>query len=304
MAWVVLDTLLESGLRFAVMHDEERIATSGTRSDVDIVADSQPLEMISAIRDPLSTHDIHPILVWNYDADSASLFFSDSAADRGLQLDVVYGRTGLGNYGLLPEGLLGGAVTGTRWPRSDPAHEYLYLLQKRHVKRQYDRVDDLLAMADEFNMEALAKSSRAIFHPEVATSVISSITNERQPIDMTTRTRKTLVNIRRLSRRIVHPVGFWAEMQGGDADSVAVRIAERLAGVLPMTNSGRFDGSAMQRFNSVVQLARTIWRAGLYVSCGGRPVGVSPQLTVGVDGRQLDDVAQDVVAAMAARLTT
>jgi hypothetical protein len=313
MAATILDCMAAFGIEFAVLHGEAEVAAGSARSDVDLVTAESPGEILSEVHGFLRSRDIHPVVSWRYDVDSSSVFFSDGAAEEGAQLDLIYGSTGLGNYGLRIEAILDKSEPGDRWPKASSFHELLYSIRKRHLKGQTKELSDLLEMTHELNLGELIESSHEMFSAGAMREVTSILTGQNQgagiaerfafPKRFSTAFHRTWSNAARRAGRLREPAGFWVAIQGERAAETADEISKRFARFLPVSSSGAFDGSIAEGIRSYRELIAIRWRAGIYVTFGKVPPLIGPDLTLATDGAQIDQVTARVVDAMQRRLT-
>ena len=131
---------LQDASEIAVLHREDYIAAHMVDSDADLCVSYHPLEIMSVIAPRLAGSGIFLIQVWNYYRCSYTFFFSDSGGQFGAQIDVLHDPKGIGRYGVRTNVLLAKRSTGVRWPRIDELDEALYVLRKRQVKRDVQRV--------------------------------------------------------------------------------------------------------------------------------------------------------------------
>lgn len=302
LAVIILDCMAASGVEFAVLHDEAGVAAGSTRSDVDLVTARAPLEILSVIDDCLSGSDIHPIVSWRYDVDSSSLFFTDGTATEGAQLDLVYGSTGLGNYGLRSTAILDKSEPGDRWMKASEVHELLYSIRKRHLKRQRDELNELLAIARDLPLGELTNGCHEIFSRGTAGSMIAMLAGKSQGVGVAEWSRRGWRNVGRLARRLRHPAGFWVALQGGDSASLARQASARFARLLPASGHGMWDGSIEDSVRSLKELAAVRWRAGVFVTHGQVPPLTEPDVTLQAEDMGLERAIGVIVDAMQSRL--
>lgn len=300
----ILDCMAASGIEFAVLHDEADVAAGSTMSDVDVVTASAPLEILSLIDDCLSSRDIHPIVSWQYDVDSSSLFFTDGRATEGAQLDLVYGDTGLGNYGLHSAAILDKSERGDRWMTASELHELLYSIRKRHLKRQTEEMDELLAKAHDLPMGEVTKGCQEIFSQGTAAAMIAILAGRSRGVGVAEWFHRGWRDAGRLAKRIGDPAGFWVALQGDDSAGLAHQISGRFARILPASGHGEWDGSIRNSVRSLKDLAAVRWRAGVFVTHGQVPRLIDPDLTLEAKDMALEVAMELIVDAMQRRLTS
>jgi len=299
---IILDCMAASGIEFAVLHDEAGVAAGSTMSDVDLVAARAPLEILSVIDDCLSSRGIHPIVSWQYDVDSSSLFFTDRSASEGAQLDLVYGSTGLGNYGLHSAAILEKSEPGDRWMKASELHELLYSIRKRQLKRQRDELDELLAIAHKVPLGELTKGCREIFTRGTAGAMTAMLAGRSRGVGVAEWLRRGWLNAGRLARRIRRPAGFWVALQGGDSAKLARQVSGRFERLLPASGYGSLDGSIKDSVRLLKELAAVRWRAGVFVTYGRTPPFTDPDLTLQAEAVPPEETMGRIVDAMQRRL--
>lgn len=292
-----------SGINFAVLHDEAGVAASSTVSDVDLVTTMAPVEILLAMDRCLRNNGIHPIVSWQYDVDSSSLFFTDGVAAEGAQLDLVHGNTGLGNYGLQAAPILDKSERGDRWMRASDLHELLYSIRKGQRKGR--RLDDLLAIASKVPPGEIAKGCQEVFSREAAAAVLAVIRSRRsRGLGFGESYRRAWHNATRLARRTRHPTGFWIALQGENSGTMASEISQRFNRLLPKSGHGAIDGNIRSSVVLLGRMASVRWRAGVFVSYGLIPPLPKPDLTLQTDGTHLEEAMRTIVNAMQRRLAT
>ncbi|HEX6221056.1 MAG TPA: hypothetical protein VF115_08170 [Acidimicrobiia bacterium] len=299
---IILDCMAASGIEFAVLHDEAGVAAGSTMSDVDLVTARAPLEILSVIDDCLSNRDIHPIVSWQYDVDSSSLFFTDGSASEGAQLDLVYGDTGLGNYGLHSAAILDKSEPGDRWMKASELHELLYSIRKRHLKRQRDELDELLAIAHKVPLGELTKGCQEIFSQGTASAMIAVLAGRSRGVGLAEWLRRGWRNAGRLAKRIRHPAGFWVALQGEDSARLARQVSGRFARLLPASGHGACAGSIRNSVHCLKDLAAVRWRAGVFATNGQVPPLTVPDMTLQAGDMTLERAMGVIVDAMENRL--
>jgi len=300
LAAAVLDGLVAAGVEFAILHNEEKIAGGDVGSDLDVVVAARPHTVIRQVRPVLERAGLRPIMVWDYDVGhTLTVFLATPNASGGVQLDLMCDPTGRGKYGAKTESMLESRVAGARWPTVGPLHRLTYLIRKRHVKQDDDRLTTLVVEARSFPAEDLAAVIQETFTPRVAESlsrvVFGGDTREAPPYPRGYHPR----NVARWLGRLRKPAGFWVEITGDPPPELLNEVADRFGRILPVVGAGVRPGRLSQIGWLRAAVAPIRWRAGLYVSGGiGWPAGdlrIAPS-------EDLDSLCFDIVGAMTQRL--
>jgi hypothetical protein len=300
----VLDVLAGCGVRFALLHDEARIAAGSSRSDLDLVVDRDPRRILADHVPDLHRAGLYPIIVWPYDvAETATVFLARPDASSGVQLDLLCDPSGLGKYGVRSRVLLEQTGQGERWPVIRPEHQLLYLLRKRSHKGARDEVVELRrSLGDMQRTEILAEVGR-LFSPPAAATVLRILDSGWDANGGHEGPPSSVRQGMRWLRRLRSPIGFWAELVGRDSSASAEELATRFGRFLPWSRAGGRPHAAPEALWWYRDVMPIRWRAGLFVSWS--PVGgrvPRPDVAVRAVGRSLDEIGERVVAAMEERL--
>jgi hypothetical protein len=301
LAAVVLDSLAQSGLEFALLHNEEAVATGTVASDLDVVVGLRPEAAIEQASPFLEAAGLRPIMVWDYDVGATATFFlATHDASEGVQLDLMYDPAGRGKYGAKTVPMLASSFPGVRWPHVGPAHRTAYLIRKRFVKQDAIGLRRQITEAGQFASVDFSAVVRETFSRPVANSVLELVGGRGLSSHVPYPAAYGARNLMRRLRRVVRPTGFWVEISGQSAIEVAEGVANRFLRFLPVvaaTERPRGQLAQVGWFLSRVFPVR--WRAGVVVSAGsGRPRGdLQLEAAVGVD-----EVCSRVVDAMSRRV--
>ena len=300
MGLILLDAIASEHEPFAVLHGEAEIAAGRISSDIDLTVTAPPDNIVAALL--ASCEGFEVVMVWPYDRESTTYFIVDIAAVAesagaicpGVQLDLVFDPNGRGRYGFRTEELVTNSVPGNRWPRLHPADEFLYLLRKRQVKRDRQRVTRLL---DNPPLEASTLKTRAheAFSAPAAAELCAML-DQNTYIDprgaaFDRRLRNVLANPGHYMSRMSQRVGWWFALGNVERTMVESAMAP-LAELFPRINI--YDSP-----RSSVPASASRWRAELSLTLGdGDCPGVDDRL---VGCQTPDQIRQAVIQAMAAR---
>jgi hypothetical protein len=139
-----LDVLTEHGIGFAVLHGEDSFEE--TTSDVDVVAARPPADILQAVEKSLQP--LAAIMYVRYEpGGSAAVFLATPDLSEGAQIDLLYDPAGRGGLGFLSDRLLAEARPGRKYPIVPRPVQLAYLIRKRAVKAQAERLPPLIAEA-------------------------------------------------------------------------------------------------------------------------------------------------------------
>ncbi len=167
LAAEVVDRIEASGVGYAILHGEADLAAGTTTSDIDLVVDRAPAEVIVPLLDDLAADGIRLVQRWAYDWSTLTLFFLGDEPGAGAQVDLAHDPRGRGRYGFLPEPLIERRVRGVRRWRIDDDDLLLYLLRKRQEKRDHVAVEALRAEIGD-RVEALRRRAGEVLSPSSA----------------------------------------------------------------------------------------------------------------------------------------
>jgi hypothetical protein len=294
-----LEALDGSGVRFALLHNEDRLAAGETPTDVDVIVHRPVDQALRGAVAQLHRRGLRPILVWPYDVGSLTVFLSDATANEGLQLDLLSDPAGHGKYGLRTAEVLRASVAGARWPVLDPLDALVYQLRKRSIKGQGARVAELLENAP-FTTRDIRDRGRHILSPHAAYQ-LAALLGGRGAVAPAS-AAAGLERMRRLVRRAVLPIGFWAHLPDPAARAVAARIAERLDRIVVRADVVPGPSTAAAARWYLRRVAPVRWRPGIVISVGGATPRPAPDLTVGPRSTgSAEELIPAVVTAMCRR---
>jgi hypothetical protein len=245
----------------AVLHRADDLMEGSVVSDVDLVSRRPPAEIVLESERVFDELDIAPIMAWRYDSgDTLTVFFATRDGVDGLQFDFLRDPSGLGKYGVLSDELLDNSEPADRWQRIAAVDEHVYLLRKRHVKGQRERVRRLLGESERFEPEDVSEAIDRIFTVHAA-STVRALVDGAEPGRDFSLDRLRSESARRIER-IRHPTGTWVHHTSPAVANVAF---ERFQRYLPQTDliPGSMGAWHLPR------VAATRWRAGLVLSSGG-----------------------------------
>jgi hypothetical protein len=301
LAAEVLDALVAAGVEFAVLHNEEETAAGEVTSDLDLVVAQEPRTVLSLARSWLERVGVCPVVLWDYDVGHTStVFLATADASEGVQLDLMYDPMGHGKYGARTDRMLETRVDGVRWPTVGSLHRLAYLMRKRHVKQDEERLTALIAEARFLPTLEMETAFLETFSPKIARSLVqiaSGMASRAVPYPRGYRIR----DVARRVGRIRKAAGFWVEIEGGPSPDLLNAVADRFGRFLPVTGASLRPSAFWAEVEWWrAEVAPVRWRAGLFASDGADwPRGdlrVAPS-------DDLDVLCVQIVAAMDQRVT-
>ncbi len=236
LAQRVLDELERVEPAFVVLHGEDDLSNGRVASDVDVAVVRDPRAVVAAVSRPLADDGVAPIMLWPYDRNSLTIFWSDSDGDRGVQLDLVCDPLGQGRYGFRTGELIARAERGERWPRLDTEDELLYLIRKRQVKRNATETVRLLSSMPMEAKAALADRARQAFSESAGKQIVQMISSgayvDPKGAAFDRRLRNVASNPGFYGTRLRQKVGAWVSVSGATLAEIDVALAP-LRGLLP-----------------------------------------------------------------------
>jgi predicted nucleotidyltransferase len=257
-----LRALDASGVEFALLHGERRLAHGEVESDLDLVVDRAPMAVIRAALEQLHRADLHPIVAWTYDiGGTATVFLVTSDAREGVQLDLLHDPDGRGRYGVRSMGALGRAVRGEKWPTLTHVDGLVYVARKRQVKAQGERFAAAVQQLNELERDEVDASVASLLSLRAGEDLHRGIEGGT----VLSRRGKS-AHLSRLLSRVARPIGFWVECANPE---VAAEVARRLGRVLPHTGlATRPTGLLATLVWWIGEVAPVRWRPGVFVSIG------------------------------------
>lgn len=273
------------GVDFAVLHGLRDGAD--VRSDVDIVCRWSAPQARAWMDTLRREHDVHCVQRWQYDVDACSFFLMSKTGD-GAQLDVMTGA-GLGRYGFRADVALEAAMHDGAGPRVSPDDSLLYLLVKRRLKGDAERLAELVRQTEPRRASLLQRVD-ALFSPPMrsyARDALQGRAAAEAP------RRDTRHQLQRGCDRIRHPAGWWWHAEASDPDVRAV------AGILGRTLvRSHFIASPATNRIALEALTR-VRRPGAVATRGPLRAQIQPHLTVAGDSAA--ELLDRLVAAAHAR---
>lgn len=258
-----LDALSDAGIGFAVLHGEDSIDT--VTGDLDIVANQAPLEILREVAPVISP--IVPILTCAYEpGGSRSIFLSTPDLEEGAQLDILFDRQGRGSLGFRSQELLRAAVAGSRYPTLNRDAQLAYLVRKRAVKAQSDRLPGLITEA------AASPTFRSQLNRIATPRAFQSIKGALDGC-YPERASKAPFSVRHLADRLIRPAGAWIDC--GKEREIAQEIARRAGRILPHAASAAVPSHPSARLWWWANMIEPIrLRPGIVTTWGGRSAGL------------------------------
>jgi hypothetical protein len=296
---MALAALESAHVHFAVLHKEHLLFEGHAPSDVDLVVDRPPSEVICACLGEWRARGLVPIAVWPYDIGAKTVFLTTRALDEGVQLDLNHDPRGLGRYGFKSPSFLNRAEPGSRWKRLSAQDQLTYLLSKRSEKGDLDEVARLLLQVQEHRPDLLA-TVRSSFATPVAQR-ISGLLSGRSP---TTRLRpiRALATVPRMWARLVQPVGYWVHLDGADQAAHAEQIRRSFDRVLVVCEAVHLTGTITD-VRQIIRVATVRWRAGIVLTYGKQTPRISPDLVLAPapESTQIEKIVDAMGARAVAR---
>lgn len=226
-AALLLDALVDTGIPFAILHGEAKILDGTVSSDIDVVVGRPPSEVARQLAATSDAHGLHLVAASDYDVGALCTFWCTADAAHGVQLDLWNDPHGHGRFGIRTQALLEARISGAAWPTLDCVDQLLYLLRKRHWKRDWARLPELRAAAGMLGTPTiLARAETVLTRP--ARRTVSRLLRGDTPRRLGTHLAHWPLTAMRYARRTLRPAGFWAELHGsGHAPVLAEAVAER-----------------------------------------------------------------------------
>lgn len=300
----MLDALVLSGMQFAILHGEQRLANSDPISDVDLVVGQAPRDFLRQSVDAIRSVGLHPVCVNDYDAGgSATAQLATVDGAEGVQLDLYFDPHARGRLGISTTGLLRNAVSGRRWPAVAPTYELVYLIRKRQWKGDIEGLDDLVRRSASVDGHGAEAAIEDLAIPVAARSVRRILAGKiDEPFHSST--RHAFANQLRRLGKVRAPVGFWVELIGSEAQRQANQLAIRFGRYFRMARAApRPAGLVEAGFWSLRAVAPVRMRTGIFVSYSTSEIlWPKADLVLSDVSEETAHTAREVVAAMEQRL--
>ena len=241
LACLLLDTLASTGVEYAVLHGEDRIAEGRADSDVDVAVAAAPHQVVRSLAPMLAASRLVLGLVWRYDVGALASLWLTAPGPDAAQLDLVCDPDGYGRYGVRTGALLQRRVRGRCWWRLDGPAERLYLLSRR-VERE-DRPGSVrLLDIRPSERQLLARLSNQVLADWRRPRVVRLLEGAPAPASRLPPLQVRLLRAEQLAGRAMQCIGCWLTI-GGDPTGEAMRAVHgSFARVLPRTRV--LDGAA------------------------------------------------------------
>jgi hypothetical protein len=217
---------------FAILHGAERLGSPSLTSDLDIVVGRSPSEIARVIRSDLRNLELEVAMIWQYDlGGTASVFVSSSDGARGAQIDCLYDPAGKGRYGIRSNILLAERTPTSSFPTVAALDRDLYLIRKAHCKGRDGTVKEISTKLTQVGIGSARGRAEELFSPAAAADVFDNLRGMSVHHVRLLRVGRNLV---RRIRRLVTPIGFWAELVGTEAQSalIAQQLRDQFRGWL------------------------------------------------------------------------
>ncbi|HKY47916.1 MAG TPA: hypothetical protein VJQ79_08050 [Acidimicrobiia bacterium] len=303
----VLESLTAADVRFAVLHKEELLGSRELDSDVDLVVDVPAPEALHRTSSAFEDLGLRAALLWPYDlGGTTTVFVTTSNGDQGAQIDFLFDPTGRGRYGIRTDVMLGDVGTGRRFPVPGAVDQQLYLIRKGACKGQPDRVEAGLAGLARLSStgDAIARA-RVLFSPRAGTEMVRLLAGGATTAKPAP--NRPVGNAWRRARRVVRPIGLWAEIVGSEerASAQAARLEDRFGRWLVHTDRARRVRGAAGILWWIRQVAPVRFRPGLFLSWAEAPSWPPADVTLAAPGPEgIDRAAAAIVDAFASKNPT
>ncbi len=232
----VLDELERVEPSFVVLHGEADLSRGLAASDIDVAVLRDPTEVVADLAGRLADDGVAPIMLWPYDRNSLTIFWSDRDGDRGVQLDLVADPTGQGRYGFRTGELIARSEPGERWPRLATADELLYLIRKRQVKRNETETVRLLGSVSVDAKPAFIQRATEAFSEHAGHQIVEMVSSgvyvDPKGAAFDRRARNVMSNPGFYGSRLKQAVGVWVSVGGATPEEIEAALAP-LRGLLP-----------------------------------------------------------------------
>lgn len=136
----LLEEIEALGVAFSVLHNAEVIEQLGSISDVDILVNADPSEIIEKLTMTIDADELALVLRWRYDTGALTTFWMTPGLEDGVQLDLMHDPRGKGRYGVRTSTLHERHHQEDAWPpRLSERGSALYVFSKRLVKGDHSR---------------------------------------------------------------------------------------------------------------------------------------------------------------------
>lgn len=225
LAWAVLDALAAAQFPFAVLHGEGRVSHGDVSGDVDVAVGVRLSVAIPDLIERLRGR-LHLVMVFPYDLASASTFWATPDGLDGCQIDLLHDPDGRGRYGLRTDEALAIAIPGSRWRRLDDETSRCYLISKRWLKRDVEKLAALCATG------GFPVAAQSCFTPAAQRRVRRAINGHQPPWRPALFWRPVSASaMRRYVRRAQVPCGYVLRVDGiavGLLNDAAARFGQFL----------------------------------------------------------------------------
>jgi len=232
LACLLLDTLASTGVRYAVLHGEDRIADGRAESDVDVAVGAPPHQVVRSLAPLLAASGLSLGLVWPYDVCALTSIWLVPPAPDGVQLDLLCDPDGQGKYGVRTDVLLQRRIRGRCWWRLDGPTERLYLLSKRAEKRDRPGTLRLLDLGPA-HRQALVALSGQVLADWRQRRIVRLLDGGPDTAGAGPPLRVRLLRAHRLADRARHGIGCWLTVAGDPSGETAGALHRSFARVLP-----------------------------------------------------------------------
>lgn len=301
LATRILDCFRAAGVRFIVLHHEDKVGTADLTSDVDIALGIPIRDALVMAQDRLREANVTAALLWPYDiGGGASVFFTDSVGDEGAQIDALFDVRGRGRYGLRSPELFAGEQVGRKYPTPQHLDGLLYIARKAKVKgKDEDFISVTRTLGSFYTAEQVARRVETLFSSPVAGALLAHLSGRQMPPPV--RIDRLVRSLIRIASRGLRPIGLWVDVVGPAAQEKASNLQARFGRWLVRSESGRRPSGFKTKLWWLRAVVPVRLRPGIYFSFG-RERATWPHPDLVLDSRADDsELAEQVVAKMALR---
>lgn len=230
LARALVDLIQRAGLPYAVLHQEDELASGIVTSDIDMIAGVEISRFVRDLALVSPPAGLFLVMLWPYDVGCATSLWMDQLGQQSVQLDLSCDPAGRSTYGLRTDLALQRCVRGSRWTRLDPIHEWAYLASKRAYKGDAQARDALLQRGKHLGVGR--RDLETVLSRAAARRARSFLVGgvQHRPRAWA---RATPWNLGRLARRLLSPIGHVVGFSEDLSSEQLFRLASAYERMLP-----------------------------------------------------------------------